>query len=415
MKSMPARAAVLVFAAPLALAGCTEAVEGTVDTEDGTETNATSSTPTSSSTATSGSTSSPVTSSSTSTPTTSSTDTSDETDSTPSSDDSTTTNPVETEGSGSTLGSGSTGSTSGSSSGSESGSTTTGGGPICGDGVTNGDDECDDMNTDSADGCLANCRFPTSCANILDEDPAATDGTYALNPGGSGEFLAYCDMSTDGGGWTLISRYANADNVDNWMADDGGWWFDVETEQGNPLSTSQLVDMIGAGFWRVPGAEMKITRSDNPDNSFLLRTTGDCLGADTFRGFITSLGFDNLGGSWAVDEVLHTCDAMLGNNYAETQGFAQAECDGEIGAPNSISFWANWRNPDNLVAADSSVMMIGGGGNDCNRSDHGLGITEDNTGSFAVPGESEGTFEADFANDGFGTPTNLYALNVFVR
>ncbi|MBV1860155.1 MAG: hypothetical protein KUG77_17205, partial [Nannocystaceae bacterium] len=86
------------------------------------------------------------------------------------------------------------------------------------------------------------------------------------------------------------------------------------------------------------------------------------------------------------------------------------------GGANTISFWANWHDPDNAFAADSAVMMIGGGGQACSRVDHGLGITEENDASFTVTGEKfEGTFEADFADNGFGTPAGDYAMNIFVR
>ena len=292
---------------------------------------------------------------------------------------------------------------------------TTAGESVCGDGMTTGNEECDDANDDATDGCLPNCQIARSCAHILQEVPDADDGAYTITPDNGSSFAVSCDMTTDGGGWTLVARFANADNVDHWMLDDGGWWFDLETEQGNPLSTGQLTDMLSQAFWRMPGQEFKVARSDNPDPSHLLMTNDNCLDGDTFRGFITSLGFENIGLPWSTDEVLHTCTVDLGNNYAATQGFPQAHCSGDIGAPESISFWANWHDPNNPVAADSSVMMIGGGGQACARADHGIGITEENDASFNVFNEPEGVFEHDFGNDGFAAPAMDYALNLYVR
>ena len=55
---------------------------------------------------------------------------------------------------------------------------------------------------------MVTCASPTTCKALKTSNPAAADGTYAIDPDGSGplpEVMAFCDMTTDGGGYTSVA------------------------------------------------------------------------------------------------------------------------------------------------------------------------------------------------------------------
>ena len=206
-------------------------------------------------------------------------------------------------------------------------------------------------------------------------------------------------MSSNGGGWTLISRFSNADSK-NWMRPSGDWWYDRTSSYGSVTSTSSNYDMISPAFWLVKGNYIKITRSDDSSHTALLYTSS-CTGGRTFRSFITSFGNFRNGAVWNSNACRGSCYSYYGGSYSSTVGFSQAHCSSNLQSSNYLSFWCDWSG------GDGSVMMIGGGGSSCSRADHGIGITEENEAKFSYSQED------DFGDNGYDPSS--YSLNLWIK
>ena len=206
----------------------------------------------------------------------------------------------------------------------------------------------------------------------------------------------------------LIARFSNKDGK-NWMADSGDWWYDRRYASGATNDPSVNADMISPAFWMLKGGEFKITRSDDSSHTPLLQTTGNCLGGQTFRSKITNYGDFRNGTVWSSNRCLGSCTVQFGGQYKTTDGFQQAECSSNIQSSNKIGFWCDYST------GDGSVMMIGGGGNDCNRADHGIGITEANEASFVDPGSSHTEYDFGYEARTGNAPTQSYSLNLWIR
>lgn len=132
---------------------------------------------------------------------------------------------------------------------------------------------------------------PRSCKEAKEWNPTATSGEYTIDPDGDGgmaPFKVYCDMTTDGGGWTLVMKLHKDSNR---FVYHSAYWENDDLYNENSTNMD-FADAKFRSFTTVPFTQVRVGLSDGTTTNWLTITKAANSMKDVMRGGYqaTSLG-----------------------------------------------------------------------------------------------------------------------------
>jgi hypothetical protein len=196
--------------------------------------------------------------------------------------------------------------------------------------------------TDCASGlCSINaCVAAASCKALKLAATGVTTGRYLIDPDGSSSgtpFEVHCEMSTAGGGWTLVATLSNVDGVRNWSdfsAVGGNAWLeaaplvgdtpelgqDYKSRAYGALAAQDLLILTDKGVWG--------TWTGLGDQPLLKRISGQASSCTSSSSSGTPLALTGSSSSHLTQSLI--INATDGNNSCCALNPQAASCDAAV-------------------------------------------------------------------------------------
>jgi hypothetical protein len=137
---------------------------------------------------------------------------------------------------------------------------------------------------------------PTSCKDALKMEPTSKDGVYTIDPDGpfgQPAIKAYCDMTTNGGGWTLVMQIASSGSVDGTLGYQAGYWTNSTLLNETAPTALSNINAKYAPFVTLNASSGKLLLRDKKTNKFTALSVPGFIGVPLLDRFV-NLGKTNL-------------------------------------------------------------------------------------------------------------------------
>jgi len=173
-----------------------------------------------------------------------------------------------------------------------------------------GGDDCDDSDASIKPESSGVCALGLTCKDILDEGRSSGDGVYTIDPDGYATGLSpfdvTCDMTTDGGGWTMIEYAADLAFQNHFSGGDS--WRKLSSDFTFVLSAAQIQAIQDNS---TEGSQLYVGRCEHVIHYYYSADTNYtyAFGFELWDGTLTPYG----GSSYAPYSVSVTADGCKGN------------------------------------------------------------------------------------------------------